>query len=110
VIQRFIDGVLRSKSPIIYCSGQQVRDFPHVQDVTEAIARSLAYGGESHATFNIDSGNATEIIDLAKLIFRLAGREELKPVRAKARKGEIHVSLVNLEKAPKRSTFTWKSA
>jgi nucleoside-diphosphate-sugar epimerase len=110
VIQRFIDGVLRSKSPIIYCSRQQVRDFPHVQDVTEAIARSLAYGGESNATFNIDSGNATEIIDLAKLIFRLAGREELKPVRAKARKGEIHVSLVNLEKAPKRSTFTWKSA
>jgi UDP-glucose 4-epimerase len=87
VIQRFIDGVLRSKSPIIYGSGQQVRDFLHVQDATEAIARSLAYEGESHTTFNIDSGKATEIIDLAKLIFRLAGREELKPVRARARKG-----------------------
>jgi UDP-glucose 4-epimerase len=109
-MQRLINGVLRSKSLITYGSGQQVRDFPHVQDATEAIARSPAYEGESRTAFNIDSGKATEITDLAKLIFRLAGREELKPVRARARKGEIHVSLANIEKAPKRSTFTLKSA
>jgi UDP-glucose 4-epimerase len=105
VIQKFIDRVLRSISPIIYGSGQQIRDFLHVQDATEAIARSLAYEGESHTTFNIDSGKATEIIDLAKLIFRLAGGEELKPVRARARKGEIHMSLANIEKATKKLNF-----
>jgi nucleoside-diphosphate-sugar epimerase len=42
---------------------------------------------------------------LAKLICRLAGREELKPVRARARKGEIHMSLANIEKATKELNY-----
>jgi len=101
VIKRFIERVRRGRPPVIYGSGQQVRDFVHVQDVVEAFAQALKYDGRSPVTLNIGSGKGTKIVELAELVCRLAGWDELRPIRARARRGEIFVSVASIERAAK---------
>jgi nucleoside-diphosphate-sugar epimerase len=91
--------VKEGKPLVIYGDGNQTRDFIYAEDVCEAIYLSLDsdYGGE---IFQIGTGKETRIIDLAKKIKSLSGKNlkiEFKPPR----KGEIRRNYSNITKAQK---------
>lgn len=73
-------AVLENKPPVIFGDGRQTRDFIYVKDVAELhnILLEDDYGGEFEA-YNVGSGVATSIRDLAKLVVDLSGNP-LEPI------------------------------
>jgi UDP-glucose 4-epimerase len=96
VIPKFIESILIGKRPVIYGDGEQTRDFIYVKDVVEANIKSA----ESDLTgvFNIASGKSLSVNKLFEIITQLMG-EDLTPVHADARPGEIKHSLADLSLA-----------
>lgn len=66
-------GQLPERGPIKVASDTPVRDFIHVLDVARGLVR-LAMGVES-GLFNLGTGKGTSVLDLARLILKIAGQE-----------------------------------
>jgi len=104
VIIEFIGRVSRGEPPIIFGDGEQTRDFVHVSDVVEAIMLSLRSKG-ARGVFNIGSGEGVTINHLARLILKLMGKEDLKPIYAPPRPGDIRHSIADVSRARKELRF-----
>ena len=78
VITEFVKRATRGEPPIIFGDGEQTRDFVHVKDVTKAIIKALDSDNAS-GIYNIGSGVAITINDLAHLILKLAGKNNVEP-------------------------------
>jgi len=100
VITRFIDLIKQKKALTIYGDGQQSRDFVDVQDIVGGVFAAMQSGDAPGQIFNIGSGKATTINELAKEISELAGvKPEIK--YEKERIGEIKHSYADISKAKK---------
>lgn len=96
VVSRFIERVRMGKPPIIYGDGSQTRDFIHISDLLKLIERVIEVDAEG--IYNAGSGVETRIVDLAKLILKLANLE-LEPIYMDARIGDIKRSCADIRKA-----------
>lgn len=67
----FRERLLCRKPLEIHCGGEQVRDFVYVMDVAAAVAAALSI--QRDAIWNVASGEATRIIDLASAMAALVG-------------------------------------
>jgi UDP-glucose 4-epimerase len=103
VISTFVKRVSEGKPPIIYGSGEQSRDFIYVGDVVECLAKAIDLSGFD--VFNLGSGRAVTVNELAELVLRLSGRSDLKPLRAKGRRGEIFASVADVSKVERALGF-----
>ena len=104
VITKFLDRLRDKKSPIIFGTGSQIRDFIHVEDIAKA--NSLAM--ESDVSFthaNIGTGNSISILELAKIMIDISGLK-LEPIMEKALEGDIEKSQSDNSLA--RKLFDWK--
>lgn len=99
VISRFIDRLNADKPPVIYGDGSQTRDFVNVLDVVKCITLALETERISDQIFNIGSGRSVSILELAKLLSKLVGKDSLSPIHKSPREGEILHSQANIEKA-----------
>jgi UDP-glucose 4-epimerase len=104
VIIEFIRRVSRGEPPVIFGDGGQTRDFVHVSDVVEAIMLSLR-NERVRGVLNIGSGEGVTINHLARLILKLMGREDLKPIYAPPRPGDIRHSIADISRARKELGF-----
>jgi len=104
VIIEFIRRVSRGEPPVIFGDGEQTRDFIHVSDVVEAVMLSLR-SERARGVFNIGSGEGVTINYLARLILKLMGREDLKPIYAPPRPGDIRHSIADISRARKELGF-----
>jgi UDP-glucose 4-epimerase len=104
VIIEFIKRVSRGEPPIIFGDGEQTRDFIHVSDVVEAIIMAIT-NEKARDVFNIGSGKPVTINQLAKLILKLMGREDLKPIHTTPRPGDIRHSVADITKAREAPGF-----
>ena len=66
VIPKFITSMLNNKAPVIFGDGTQTRDFVYVKDVVRA--NLLAMQSSATGTFNIGSGNGTNLNTLVNCI------------------------------------------
>jgi UDP-glucose 4-epimerase len=62
VVASFADALANGRAPIVHGNGKQVRDFVHVDDTVDAIARSLDRAGG--LVINVGTGVSTSINDL----------------------------------------------
>jgi len=67
VIPIFVTNALKGRTLTIYGDGEQTRDFVNIADVAEANVRAAEASGVSGA-FNVGSGSATTINEVATLI------------------------------------------
>jgi len=74
----FATRIGNNKPPIIFEDGLQTRDFVHVKDVVQANILSLK-SEANYQIFNVGSGEATTILELANMMIRLSGKK-LKPL------------------------------
>jgi dTDP-glucose 4,6-dehydratase len=88
VIPLFIERALSNEPPIIYGDGKQTRDFVYVQDVVGANLLALSGKNAVGQVLNIGTGKAISVNQLAKIILRLYGKEDLQPVHSDRRPGE----------------------
>jgi len=100
VITKFLENIKNKKPFIINGSGNQVRDFIHVKDIAEANLVAMASKGEN-GFFNIGTGIATSINDLAKLMIELSHHEQ-GITHGPPLEGDVEISQADM-------TFTKKS-
>lgn len=98
VITAFVNLLAEGKSPTIYGTGDQTRDFIHVEDAVEAnmLAMEKNCAGD---VFNVATGSQLTINELFRILRDLTGRSGTEPVYAKARASDIHDSCGDCRKA-----------
>jgi UDP-glucose 4-epimerase len=103
VVEEFRRRIKAGKPLVIYGDGLQTRDFIHVSDVVEAIVKAVEVE-EARGVYNIGSGRAVTVRELAELMARIAGRTvEVKHVEP--RPGDIRMSQADIAKAERELKF-----
>jgi UDP-glucose 4-epimerase len=100
VITRFIERTKQKLPLTIYGDGSQTRDFVNVNDVADAVAACVERSEAEGEVFNIGSGNAISINELAETILELSGAETTVS-HAAPRAGDIKNSYADISKAKK---------
>jgi UDP-glucose 4-epimerase len=78
VLIRWMERLEEGQAPTIFGDGQQTMDFVHVRDV----ARANILGAKADASdevFNVASGRETSLLQLAQLLAKEMGRDEINP-------------------------------
>ena len=90
-ISIFVDRVLSGLPPVIYGDGLQKRDYLYIEDAVEAYDLVFNSGEKlSGKAINFGSGEPITILDLARKIVTLCGKEkDLRPVHVTPRPGEV---------------------
>jgi dTDP-L-rhamnose 4-epimerase len=90
VLAIFASALLNGHAPQVFEDGRQRRDFVHVQDVANAFVLALEAPDAVNGAFNIGSGRAVTIGEVAAEIGVAMGRTDLRPeFLNKARAGDI---------------------
>jgi UDP-glucose 4-epimerase len=99
VITQFLNRVSSNLHLVIFGDGEQTRDFVHVQDVVEANMLALRTEQIAGETFNIGTGTAVTINQLADMLLEVTSRTDLKVSHSRPKKGEIKHSVADISKA-----------
>ena len=101
VISRFIEMALSGKPLTIFGDGLQTRDFVYVSDVVEAYLHAAGITGKVSLPFNgiynVGTGKAATVLDLAKTILKLTGQPVDSLTFLCERAGDIRHSLAAVE-------------
>jgi len=98
-IPLFVSALLRDKSPTIFDDGEQSRGFTYIDNVMTAnwLAANVK---ETHGeAVNISTKNAVTVNTVVNVIRKLMGKEEIRPVYAPPRPGDIKHSLADVKRA-----------
>jgi UDP-glucose 4-epimerase len=98
VISIFVDRLRSGRGVDIYGDGQQLRDFIFVKDVVRFLLAGMDKAEGDSRVFNVCTGRSTTIVDLARAIARVVGREPTIAHKA-PRAGDIRASLGNPDAA-----------
>ena len=109
VVAIFCGRVMQNRPLTIFGDGTQTRDYVHVTDVAEAAflvatASLPPVQRLDDRAFNIGTGSATSVVDLARVLLDAAGADlpiEFAPRRA----GELQDSCLSVDKA--RAVLGW---
>jgi UDP-glucose 4-epimerase len=103
IVDRFLKNLKEGKPLEIYGDGKNVRDFIHVRDVANAVALSVEKDVDGFNVFNLGTGRATTIYELADLVLKLSsqGRVVMHPPR----QGDIKYSVADISKAARELGF-----
>ncbi len=85
----FLSRFKNGKAPVVYEDGLQSRDFVSVHDVVQALRLSLKKSVAKRRIFNVGTGVATSILDLAKALGRAVGSTIAPKTVRKFRTGDI---------------------
>ena len=105
VITKFFERINQDKSPVVYGDGSQVRDFIFVKDVARANLAAMI-SNMDHGFFNIGTGTAISIKDLANLMIKIL-EKDLEPTFDKIPNGDVRLSLADISLAKKM--LDWQS-
>lgn len=100
VLAIFASRLLNGNAPMIFEDGRQMRDFVSVYDIVQASCLALDYHSTTHESFNIGSGTACTILEIAEKMARILGKEYLSAdVSEKYRVGDIRHCFADISKA-----------
>jgi UDP-glucose 4-epimerase len=110
VISIFMNRLLADEPLVIYGDGLQVRDFVFVEDIARANVLA-ALRAPSGSVFNIGSGQATSVTELAETVMAVAERRQaIRYVEPRA--GEVRRSVADISRARSELGFApvWELA
>ncbi|MFN3352099.1 MAG: NAD-dependent epimerase/dehydratase family protein, partial [Brevundimonas sp.] len=100
VLAIFASRIANGQRPMVFEDGRQLRDFVHVSDVARAFILALETPEADGEVFNIGSGEARSIEEVARLQAAAMGRPDLEPeITDKSRAGDIRHNIPDLTKA-----------
>jgi len=110
VITKFIDRLTKDFPLVVFGDGEQTRDFVYVQDVVEANILALKKEEAAGKTFNIGTGVATKINQLASALLEITKKTHLKLKHSKPREGDIKHSFADISKSRKKLHYNPKTS
>jgi dTDP-L-rhamnose 4-epimerase len=100
VLANFASRLASREPPTIFEDGEQRRDFVHVRDVARAFRLAYERPEAAGQIFNIGSGRAYTIAEVARLLARAMGMPELEPeILGRSRSGDIRNCFADIGKA-----------
>jgi dTDP-L-rhamnose 4-epimerase len=100
VLAIFASRLLNGNPPTIFEDGYQRRDFVSVYDIARACRLALETPAAAGEVFNVGSGNAYTVREIAERIARVLGRPDLEPeITGKYRAGDIRHCFADIGKA-----------
>ncbi len=94
----FISRLLNDQPPMIFEDGLQTRDFVHVSDVARAFAAVLESDLEVWDAFNVGSGQAMSVAEMAKVLARLLNKPIDPEILNRYRVGDIRHCVADISK------------
>jgi len=86
----FSSRAMNGKPPLLFEDGRQTRDFVHVSDIVQALLLAMESEAANYELFNVGTGRALSVLEMADLICQRVGPPGLRPeVVRKFRKGDI---------------------
>jgi UDP-glucose 4-epimerase len=98
VITVFINRLLAGQKPTIFGDGLQVRDFVHVEDIAQANMLAMTSSNAVGEAFNVASGNATSILELAQIIKKLMGASHIADIFSPPRPADTKFGIASIDK------------
>jgi UDP-glucose 4-epimerase len=99
VITIFVSELLHDRPPKIFGDGRQTRDFVFIEDVISASMLALTKKSAVGEAFNISTSNAITVNKLVRILQKIMGKSDLKPIYEEPRSGDIRHSCASIEKA-----------
>ena len=100
VLANFASRLASGRRPTVFEDGEQRRDFVHVRDVARAFRLAFEAPRAAGETFNIGSGRAYAIAQVARLLARTMGLPQLEPeILGQSRSGDIRNCFADISKA-----------
>ena len=100
VLAIFASRYLNGKAPLIFEDGYQRRDFVSVHDVARACSLALQHPEAVGEVFNVGSGEATTVREVASQLAQTLARTDIEPeVTNKYRAGDIRHCFADITKA-----------
>lgn len=85
----FSGRLLNGRAPVIFEDGRQIRDLTHVSDIVQANLLALAHDGMDYGAFNVGTGRALSILDMAEALIEHLGSALTPEITTTARAGDI---------------------
>jgi dTDP-L-rhamnose 4-epimerase len=102
VLAIFASRLINDSAPKIFEDGYQQRDFVSVYDIARACRLALETPAAAGEVFNIGSGNAYTVRDIAERMATVVGKKHLHPeITRKYRVGDIRHCFADISKARK---------
>jgi len=89
VIPRFVIRVMNGQPPVIFGDGSNGRDFTFVTETARGLAMAATCDELIGREVNIAYGRMITVSDVAQTILRLCQRQDLEPILAPARPGDV---------------------
>jgi len=105
VIAIFCGRLLEGGRPTVYGDGRQTRDYVYVGDVVAAML--AAASSSSTGPVNIGTGAETDVLELARQLGELGGREDFEPELAPPRPGEVQ--RISIDPGRAESELGWRA-
>jgi len=111
VLAIFASRVMNGNPPLVFEDGRQLRDFVHVHDIARACRAAIEAPGAADGAYNIGSGTSISIIELARRLAKLLGREDLEPqLLGRYRIGDVRHCFADIAKAKSALGFQPETA
>jgi dTDP-L-rhamnose 4-epimerase len=103
VLAIFASRLLNGNAPAVFEDGNQQRDFVSAYDIARACRLALVSEAADGEVFNIGSGHAYTVRDVAQRVARALGRGDVRPqITGKYRVGDIRHCFADITKARTR--------
>lgn len=99
VLAIFASRIANRRAPMIFEDGLQQRDFVHVDDVARAFVLALDSGAAAGQVFNIASGQARTVLDVAAALAAAMGAPARADITGTGRSGDIRHCLADIDRA-----------
>ncbi len=103
----FSARIMNGRPPVVYEDGLQSRDFIHVKDIVKANLLAMERREADYQVFNVGTGRATTVLELAHLLMERLGGKGLEPqVVGRYRRGDIRHAYADITKIRERLGFS----
>ncbi|MCM8764001.1 MAG: GDP-mannose 4,6-dehydratase [Candidatus Omnitrophica bacterium] len=94
----FISRIKNNNPPVIFEDGLQTRDFVWVGDVVKACILALESEKSDYEIFNVGTGVPISILEIAKILIKLFGKNIAPSITYKFRKGDVRHCFADIRK------------
>jgi dTDP-L-rhamnose 4-epimerase len=99
VLAIFLSRLMQGEAPTVYEDGRQSRDFVSVHDVVRATALAIDSDAGNGQVFNVGTGIARPVGEIARTLATLVGRAEIEPnITNQFRKGDIRHCIADIQR------------
>ncbi|MGH9254539.1 MAG: NAD-dependent epimerase/dehydratase family protein, partial [Vicinamibacterales bacterium] len=102
----WLSRLLNDRQPVVFEDGGQLRDFVSIHDVVDCLMLMMETPGADYLPVNVGSGQATTILEIARLLARLLGKPIEPRVTLTGRKFDIRHNTADITRA--RETLGFK--